>query len=235
MNPLIGLHHDYKTPHCKAFYSASLIRPCNRVLHTEIPIDAEIEEIKTFFGDTPFSWAVHETDVQTISRLENHNLSYKVRAPLMFKELGNIQPKEQHADITVQKLDTATFDMLLEWIRIMSRACSADSRECAKILNTFLRRTNPGTMVLYLGLYQGVPAAVGMVLYHNTVAALHWIGTVPEYRRKGLARAITNHILIDSQQAGCTTAILLSSDMGKALYDDLEFTPYATYRMYGNY
>lgn len=235
MNPLIGLNYDYETQHCKAFHSSSVIRPCNRVYNKEVPTDAEIENIKAFFGDTAFSWAVNETDTRSSAILEKHNLSYKVTAPLMIKILGDITKEEQNPDITVARLNSYNHDTLAEWVHIMSRAFGADNRECSKIVNTFIQRTMPGTMTLYLGYYQGFPTAIGMMLHHNTVAALHWIGTLPEYRRKGLARAITHEMFIDSQQSGCTKAILLSSDMGKALYESLEFTRYATYRMYGNY
>ena len=87
-------------------------------------------------------------------------------------------------------------------------------------------------MYLYIGYFQGIPAAVGMALNHGNIATLHWIGTLPEYRKKGLGTAITLKALHDLQAAGCTHALLLSSALGKPIYERMGFKQYMLYHMY---
>jgi hypothetical protein len=62
LNPDIGLVGAYPTVHCQTFDSTSTIRPCNRVCHKELPSDFELEQIKLFFNNRPFSWAVDSRD-----------------------------------------------------------------------------------------------------------------------------------------------------------------------------
>lgn len=87
-------------------------------------------------------------------------------------------------------------------------------------------------MYLYIGYFQGIPAAVGMALNRGDIATLHWIGTLPEYRKKGLGTAITIKALHDLQDAGCSHALLLASALGKPLYERMGFKQYALYHMY---
>lgn len=49
--------------------------------------------------------------------------------------------------------------------------------------------------------------------------------TVPEARRRGLARAIVEACMARAQQAGCTRATLHSSVEGRGLYERLGFEP----------
>jgi hypothetical protein len=49
------------------------------------------------------------------------------------------------------------------------------------------------------------------------------MGTIPESRRKGLARAILYASFIDSKKAGKKYSVLFASELGKLLYDSVGF------------
>jgi GNAT superfamily N-acetyltransferase len=58
---------------------------------------------------------------------------------------------------------------------------------------------------------------------------IYAVGTVPEWRRRGLARTLMMHVLADAQARGARTASLQSTPMGESLYRALGFRPVGRY------
>src|SRR4029079_6706180 len=105
MDPSIGLEYSFTTQQCNVYDSRSTIRFCNRVMHTNTPTADEVEQVKSFFGDRPFSWAVEEHDTQVRSLLESHQLSTRFSFPAMVIELDLLQDQPCKAGCTVRKVD----------------------------------------------------------------------------------------------------------------------------------
>jgi len=55
------------------------------------------------------------------------------------------------------------------------------------------------------------------------------VGTAPDWRRRGLARALMLHVLADARRRGARTASLQSTEMGRPLYAQLGFRPVGRY------
>jgi len=235
MDPSIGLQYSLATPHCNVFDSKSTIRPCNRVMHTDTPTADEIEQVKSFFGSRPFSWAVEEHDAQVRTLLEAHQLSTRFSFPAMGIELDLLQDQPCKASCTVRKVDVNNDQELTTFANIMAASFTADASQVAVVMHTLMRKAIPNSLRLYLGYYKDEAAAVGMSLQHGSVVTLHWIGTLPAYRRKGLASAISYTALVDARNAGWQNAYLLASEAGKPLYERMGFKEYARYTMYCNY
>jgi GNAT superfamily N-acetyltransferase len=73
-------------------------------------------------------------------------------------------------------------------------------------------------------------AVAGAWTYRNgTDVGLYAIGTAPEHRRRGLARALVLHVLGDAYARGARTASLQSTPMGEPLYAGLGFVPVGRY------
>lgn len=53
--------------------------------------------------------------------------------------------------------------------------------------------------------------------------------TVPQWRRRGFARALVEHVLADARAVGARTATLQSTPMGRLLYESLGFTAVGRY------
>jgi GNAT superfamily N-acetyltransferase len=64
---------------------------------------------------------------------------------------------------------------------------------------------------------------------HEGDCGVYAVGTVPEWRRRGLARALMEHVLADARHRGARTATLQSTRMGQPLYDSLGFQPAGRY------
>jgi GNAT superfamily N-acetyltransferase len=75
----------------------------------------------------------------------------------------------------------------------------------------------------------GVAAAGAWSFLHRTDCGIYTVGTLPGWRRQGLARALVEHVLSDARQRGARTATLQSTRMGQPLYESLGFEPVGRY------
>ena len=64
---------------------------------------------------------------------------------------------------------------------------------------------------------------------HGTDCGIYAVGTLPPWRRRGLARALVEHILADAHNAGARSATLQSTPMGRPVYDALGFRAVGRY------
>jgi GNAT superfamily N-acetyltransferase len=58
---------------------------------------------------------------------------------------------------------------------------------------------------------------------HGSDCGIYAVGTLPPWRRRGLARALVGHILADAHSTGARTATLQSTPMGQSVYRALGF------------
>ncbi len=58
---------------------------------------------------------------------------------------------------------------------------------------------------------------------------IYTVGTMPGWRRQGLARMLVEHVLADAQERGARTASLQSTPMGEPIYRSLGFQPAGRY------
>ena len=79
-------------------------------------------------------------------------------------------------------------------------------------------------MNFFLGYWKEIPVATGVFIVKDDNAFIHWIGALPEYRRKGIGGVITNEPLHFFKKNGVKNAFLFASNMGKPLYEKLGFT-----------
>lgn len=93
-----------------------------------------------------------------------------------------------------------------------------------------------------LGEPGGAPGLTGWVMIQDEVAVagawsflhgsdcgIYTVGTLPEWRRRGLARALMEHVLADAHDRGAQTATLQSTRIAVPLYASLGFEPVGRY------
>jgi GNAT superfamily N-acetyltransferase len=79
-------------------------------------------------------------------------------------------------------------------------------------------------------LVDGEDAVAGAWTYrHGRDVGVYAVGTVPGWRRRGLARRLMLHVLADADRRGARTASLQSTRMGEPLYSLLQFQPVGRY------
>ena len=107
---------------------------------------------------------------------------------------------------------------------------------------TATRATNEPVFARDIEEPDAVPNLDGWVLIHDQVAVagawsflhdrdcgIYAVGTVPQWRRHGFARALVEQVLAHAQLRGARTASLQSTRMGRPLYESLGFQPAGRY------
>jgi ribosomal protein S18 acetylase RimI-like enzyme len=80
-----------------------------------------------------------------------------------------------------------------------------------------------GILHAYRADHEGQPAAVAMALHHDGDCGVSFVATVPQARRRGLARHVMLQALTRAREQGCTTTTLQATDVGERLYANLGY------------
>ncbi len=219
LDPTIGLHPDFSTEHCIAFKSDVYASYCNAVYSTDVPSDDEIEEIKHFF--TPFNWVVASDDSETIHKLMKHGFQKVSTFPVMSKALDSPIICEQRSDLHIVQVSSQ--EEFSELIRILSDSFNYSFEHVDAFVLLIKSRVYPDRFKLYLAYYNTVPVAMLMAVQHSDITAIHCVGTLEAYRKKGISSALMNRVLLDAQQVGSRMAILSASSLAQSMYLKLGF------------
>ncbi len=83
---------------------------------------------------------------------------------------------------------------------------------------------------LYVGFVDGLPVAIVNRLTSHRIAGIFAVGTIPAYRRRGLAAAMVRRAAADGRAEGCLASYLQSWEMGVGVYRELGYRPVVQYR-----
>jgi GNAT superfamily N-acetyltransferase len=84
--------------------------------------------------------------------------------------------------------------------------------------------------VFYLGYLDGAPVATAMRFTSHRIAGVYNVGTLPDYRRRGLGAALTWRAAADGRAEGCLASALQSSAEGFPVYARLGYRHVADYQ-----
>jgi ribosomal protein S18 acetylase RimI-like enzyme len=84
----------------------------------------------------------------------------------------------------------------------------------------------------YVAYIDGTPAATSTLFVHERVAGIYYVGTLPQYRKRGLGEAVTRRCVIDGFRGGCDVASLQASSEGQPIYERMGFQHVGYYRTY---
>jgi len=79
---------------------------------------------------------------------------------------------------------------------------------------------------LYLGSFEGKPVSTSALFLGAGVAGIHAVTTLPEYRGKGIATAMTYPPLLAAREQGYRIGVLFSSEMAIDIYRKIGFQEY---------
>ncbi|MBN2276067.1 MAG: GNAT family N-acetyltransferase [Bacteroidales bacterium] len=85
---------------------------------------------------------------------------------------------------------------------------------------------------LYTGFLNGMAAGTLLSWSAGQVTGFYMITTLPEFRKKGIARQMMQTALRDASSAGCRYAVLESTQMGLSLYQRAGFKEYCSFSIY---
>lgn len=76
---------------------------------------------------------------------------------------------------------------------------------------------------MYVGQLDDRPVAINILVLGGGVAGVFGVGTVAEYRGRGIGTAVTLQPLLDARDAGMRFGALFSSELGMSVYERLGF------------
>lgn len=83
----------------------------------------------------------------------------------------------------------------------------------------------------FVGYVHGVPVASAAVYVTHRVAGIGWVGTIPEYRKRGYGEAVTWAAVREGFRRGASFANLQASPMGAPVYQRMGFITPTQYRV----
>lgn len=154
-------------------------------------------------------------------QLRRRGLSISDADPCMALELDAYMPGASGPHIAAREVRSES--ALRDWAEIVNRALFGG--ELFTLAQYAAMLTLESTR-FYLAYWDGAPASACMTVRGGQVATLECVATLPEYRRRGLARAAVSLALSGMQEDGVKIAALRAEPDGIRLYEELGFMEY---------
>jgi GNAT superfamily N-acetyltransferase len=90
---------------------------------------------------------------------------------------------------------------------------------------------HPG-LSLFVGYHRDEPVVHGLLVEAHGIAGVGYIGTVPEWRRRGFAEAIVWRIVSEGRDHGCDAAYLWATPAGHNIYAKMGFERILDYEIW---
>jgi len=88
------------------------------------------------------------------------------------------------------------------------------------------------TISMFLGCVRDRPVSTSCLVTTGPVAGVYWVSTLPDYRGRGYATAVSWHAVKAGEALGCDMATLQASIMGRPMYNKMGFNVTTDYRRY---
>jgi GNAT superfamily N-acetyltransferase len=240
INPAINLHPTVRTQHCQGIQTAAAFAFCNLVGSVDLPADAEIDQIvahfeKDSYSKTPFAWFTRTIDQAAVQKLKDKGFKECFSGMhAMRLDLNDLVQPDVSPDLSIREIKFDNQEAIDSWINIVRQSRGqAMSREALQDHLNFLHQRAAKDVKLYLGFNKENQAhSCSMMVLHDDIAILHWVSTLPEYRKQGLGSFMSGKPLQIAKELGCKKSILLSTQTNQPLYEKLGFKSYEEYNLY---
>lgn len=180
--------------------------------------------------DLPFHWSVGLRDepAGAVDTLLEHGLRFDEAEPAMALDL--VQPLAAPGiSVAADALPgleihpVADADALLTWMQVWG--CGAPDEVVERWYRVYsaLPYGPKGPLRMFVGTLASEPVATVYVHVVADAATVHYVVTLPEYRRRGIGAVMTDLALREARAAGCRVAVLTASEFGIGVYRRLGF------------
>ncbi len=199
-------------------------------------ITNEIEAVKAFFAHRKVPWywwlGPRPRPPDIAQRLERHGLALRGHLPAMVAPLPAPLPPlapDVHVWPAADRSDLEAASTIRRLAFGFPDGVAVDYFEA--MADDWLNGGGP--CCLYLArLGDGPPAAIGALIMGTGLPGVYVMGTRPEWRRRGLGKAILARILAVAAADGQRLIVLTASDFGYPLYRRFGFEHIFDYAIY---
>jgi ribosomal protein S18 acetylase RimI-like enzyme len=193
------------------------------------PLDRAIEEAGRLLTGSQWSWWVGaDSDEGTAEGLIAHGAKQAGDMPIMAVDVTTIADAEPPAHLKIVPV-TGRKDMQ-EYVRAYAGPLGF-SGDIDAVVDRELGFAYP-TVVRLAGVAGGKTVGTCTLSLGTEVGALYCIATDPEYRRRGIATALTRQALRITRESGRHMATLQASREGEPVYRNIGFETVARYRLF---
>jgi len=199
----------------------------SRIFNFNIPksnIHETISEMreKITNGSQPNSLLMTESDFYSEVKecLESESFTNFYNQVGMALHLDQLELSQNKIHSNIKILNN-TFE-LNKWIKVIKEIFGSDK-------NSFLYEKYLSDNDFTFFAYYLDDKIIGTALLYisNNVAGIHMVGTLHDYRKKGIGSEITKLAFDFARQQGATIGVLQASPMGKTVYEKIGFKEYS--------
>ncbi len=194
----------------------------------------DFKDLELFFGEFDFTLWLNQSNEYGNEIVTRKGCSPRCSYPLMHADLSKPISHLENSSIKVSQLLTQQ-EILSIWAPLVVSAYGKiDLTQFQKFISYLLSTTQKNKIHFYIGYYLNQPCATSMfILRDDNIADIHWVGTLPEFRNKGLGSAVTCYPL-NKLKNELSEAILYSSEMGRPIYEKIGFREICKVNVYNS-
>lgn len=151
--------------------------------------------------------------------------------PAMTADLRSLPPADNQPDLTIRQVESAADRALWGELAAQGTGFEDPAVRALAALEPRIPAERLDGQVRILAEYRGRPVATGALVTSGDYAGVYAVSTLPEFRRRGIGRAITQYALQLGAAGGARTGFLQSSPMGLHVYESLGFREVFSYRL----
>jgi GNAT superfamily N-acetyltransferase len=183
-------------------------------------VESAVDELLARFEGKSFLWAIPPGhDLDRVFETRQLEVSHP---PGMALALDALPPLRVPTGVSVKRVDGDRANLVTAaTVSMTANGFPADAAE--PFVALLDRIEDPSRLATFLATVDGGPAAASVFFRTGSVAGLYNVGTLPEFRRRGLGRLVSLAALHAARDEGCEHGVLQSSPEGEPVYRALGF------------
>jgi GNAT superfamily N-acetyltransferase len=198
----------------------------------DVSLDEAIPEARRRLAGVPWCWWVgDDSDEGVAEHLIAQDAEQTTQMPVMATDLTEIKDLPDPEGLTIRHVTDrpGMRDLVTAYAEPLGVPLDAVD---TLIESEMAYLSRDPDLIHLAGVIGEKTVGTAVVSLSGEVAALYCIATDAEYRRRGVATAVTLEALRIAREAGHDVATLQASSMGRPVYEQIGFTTVSHYRLF---